>query len=108
MNGTQGEWFTLYDGESGKTLFDRVAHDCIMELSSPGPKDEEVDYWINEVTPVASVRDMRSYVKRSGVDIRGKDDDDIRRYALWLAACDYRDGLDGWDGWYDDGDDDDE
>lgn len=88
MMPTRGEFVTLYDGETGKPLFETVAHDCIEELSSPGPKEEEVEYWIHEVDQVASMAELRAFIKRSGATVPPSGEE-VQRLALWIAACDY-------------------
>lgn len=106
MTPTRGEFVELYDGESGNVLFGHVAMDCVDELSSPGPKQAEVDYWIDQVEQIATDRQLKAYVKNAGATVP-EDVRDIAKVALWIAACDYAEYLQ-YDEEVDDDEDDDD
>lgn len=93
---SRDEFVTLYDGESGKVLFEDVALDCIDDLSSPGPKDDVVGDWLRDATQVASDAELRAYIKRAGATVP-RDVQGVREVALWIAACEHAESSDGDD-----------
>lgn len=80
----------LYDGESG-TVLCRAPWDLIDGMSSPGQKDDDVQFALESgrVEWTASADDIRRFCKSTGAwdDEQLADDDENRARAFWVLAC---------------------
>ena len=73
------EWFDSH-GDI-KTHFPK---DCILDCSSGGRVDDEVDYWVNELNFHVPTEKGLSYVREYGIDDIGPED--VDKYVLWIMC----------------------